>query len=136
MQGSTIGWLLVLFAGCLEVIWPIGMKNSQNFTKWGWVIVMFATLTASFALLSLAVSRYKLPIGTSYAVWTGMGAAGAVVLGVLLFKESTDFWRMFFVGMVIVGIVGLKATHTEPAEPTSSGTTSDVSSPSNKTHSQ
>ena len=116
MSGTTIGWLLVLIAGCLEVIWPIGMKNSQNFTKWGWVVVMFATLTASFALLSFAVSRYKLPIGTSYAVWTGLGAAGAAAMGIILFKESMDFVRLFFIAMVIGGIIGLKATHKEPEE--------------------
>jgi quaternary ammonium compound-resistance protein SugE len=108
--------MLVLLAGCLEVLWPIGMKNSQNFTRWGWVVVLAVALMASFALLTLAVSpRYKLPIGTAYAVWTGLGAAGAALAGILLFNEPRDFGRLFFLSLVIIGIIGLKVTYHEPA---------------------
>ena len=115
MSNTMIGWMLVLIAGCLEVLWPIGMKNSQNFTKWGWIVIMALALMTSFGLLTLAVSpKFKLPIGTAYAVWTGMGAAGAVIAGLLLFNEPREFSRLFFLSMVVIGIVGLKITHTEP----------------------
>ena len=115
MSNATMGWLMVVVAGGLEVFWPIGMKNSQGFTKWGWVAVMMVALCASFGLLTLAVSkRFGLPIGTAYAVWTGIGAAGAGVAGIVLFHESSDFWRLFFLALVIVGIVGLKVSHREP----------------------
>lgn len=118
MSPTTIGWLLVIVAGCLEVLWPIGMKNSANFTRWGWIAIMIVALMTSFALLTLAVSpKFKLPIGTAYAVWTGMGAAGAVIVGLVLFHEPIKFSRMLFLALVIIGIVGLKVTHTEtPAE--------------------
>ena len=118
MNSTVIGWLLILVAGCLEVLWPIGMKNSQNFTKWGWVVLMFAALCTSFGLLTLAVSpKFKLPIGTAYAVWTGMGAAGAAILGIYLFNEPRNITRIACIAMVIIGIIGLKVTHTEtPAE--------------------
>ncbi len=115
MSNATIGWLLVLAAGGLEVLWPVIMKQSHGLTRLGWVAVMMLAMCASFGLLSLAVSkRYGLPIGTAYAVWTGMGAAGAGVLGILLFKEPSDFWRLLFLAMVVAGIVGLKFTHREP----------------------
>lgn len=133
MNQSLIGWLLVIVAGCLEVLWPIGMKNSQNFTKWGWIVIMFAALTASFGLLTLAVSpKFKLPIGTAYAVWTGMGAAGAVIAGLFLFKEPRETPRLFFLALIIVGIIGLKFTHREPPAEESSETTTQVTdSPQN-----
>jgi len=106
------GQPLVLLAGALEVFWPIGMKNSQGFTKPLWVVVMVLAMCASFGLLSLAVSkRFGLPIGTAYAVWTGIGAAGAGAVGIILFRESANFWRLLFLAMVIIGIVGLKFSH-------------------------
>lgn len=114
MTNATIGWLMVLVAGCLETFWMIGMKNSQGLTRWGWVAVMVLAMCASMGLLTLAVSkRFGLPIGTAYAVWTGMGAAGAAMLGMFLYKEPSEAPRLFFLTLVIVGIVGLKFSHRE-----------------------
>ncbi|MCE9592507.1 MAG: multidrug efflux SMR transporter [Planctomycetes bacterium] len=109
-----MGWFLILIAGCLEVLWPIGMKHSENFTRWGWIVIMMVAMVSSFGLLTLAVGpKFKLPIGTAYAVWTGMGAAGAVVVGLVVFKEPREFGRLFCLALIIIGIVGLKITHRE-----------------------
>ena len=114
MSLSSIGWLLIVIAGFLEVVWPIGMKFSNDFTKPFWIIVMIIALISSFGLMTLATtSKFGVPIGTAYAVWTGMGAAGAVVAGIWLFKEPADFARLSFLAMIIIGIVGLKFTHKE-----------------------
>ena len=119
MSYETMGWLLVLAAGGLEVLWPILMKQSQQCQGSGraaWLGLMMATMCASFGLLSWAVGqRFRLPIGTAYAVWTGVGAAGAATVGIILFHEPRDAGRLFFLSLVIAGIIGLKITHKADA---------------------
>lgn len=119
MSNATVGWLLVLVAGTLEVLWPISMKQvyeTTGGTRGVWLGVMGASLAASFGLVMLAVSpRFGLPIGTAYAVWTGLGAAGAAGVGIVLYHEPRNLSRMAFLGLVVVGIVGLKFTHREEA---------------------
>lgn len=118
MSKYSWGWLMVVTGGLLEMSWLVGMKYSQDFTRWRWVAVMAATMTLSFGLMALATSsRFGLPIGTAYAVWTGMGAAGSVVLGMMLFNEPREFARLFFLILIIVGIVGVKITHRPQAGP-------------------
>jgi quaternary ammonium compound-resistance protein SugE len=122
MTHETIGWLLVLAAGGLEVLWPILMKQSQQCqgsARAGWLGLMMATMCASFGLLAWAVGqRFRLPIGTAYAVWTGLGAAGAAGVGIVLFREPRDVGRLLFLSLVIAGIVGLKITdRSRPAPP-------------------
>jgi quaternary ammonium compound-resistance protein SugE len=114
MSKLTIGWIIIALAGLLEVVWPIGIKYSHDFTRWGWVALTAVALTASFLLMGLAVSsRFGLPVGTAYAVWTGIGAAGAAVLGMILFGEPLTFARVMCLGLVIGGVIGLKLTHRE-----------------------
>jgi quaternary ammonium compound-resistance protein SugE len=121
MNHETMGWLLVLAAGCLEVLWPILMKQSQQChgsARAAWLGLMMATMCASFGLLSWAVGqRFRLPIGTAYAVWTGLGAAGAAAVGIMLFREPRDAVRLLFLTLIIAGIVGLKFTHKSSASP-------------------
>lgn len=103
-------WLILVLAGICEIIWAVGLKLSGGFTRfWPSVWTVLAML-ASFALLCAALK--KIPLGTAYAVWTGIGAAGTVVAGIMLFNESRDLSRLFFIGLILVGIIGLKATHT------------------------
>ena len=101
-----MAWVLLFFAGLFEVAWAIGLKYTGGFTRvWptaGTVLAMIA----SVVLLALAVRT--LPIGTAYAVWTGIGAAGTVTLGIVLFGEPATAARLFFVAMIVTGIVGLK----------------------------
>ena len=101
-----MAWVLLFCAGLFEIAWAIGLKYTGGFTRvWpttGTVLAMIA----SVVLLALAVRA--LPIGTAYAVWTGIGAAGTVTLGIVLFGEPATAARLFFVAMIVTGIVGLK----------------------------
>jgi len=100
-------WLLLFFAGMLEIVWAVGIKYTEGFTKLLPSIFTIVAMVLSMALLSFA-SR-NLPLGTAYAVWTGIGAVGTVVIGILIFKEPATFWRLVFLFTLIGSIVGLKA---------------------------
>ena len=101
-----MNWLILFLAGLLEIAWAIGLKYSEGFTKFWPSFWTLITMVASMVLLAIAMK--SLPVGTAYAVWVGIGAVGTVVLGVVLFNESADFWRMASVGLIVAGIVGLK----------------------------
>jgi len=101
-----VAWVYLMVAGLLETGWAIGLKYTNGFTRPMASILTFAAMVGSMILLGLATRT--LPIGTAYAIWVGIGAVGAVVLGIILFDEPRDFWRMFFVGLLIVSLVGLK----------------------------
>jgi quaternary ammonium compound-resistance protein SugE len=101
-------WILLFVAGLLEVVWAVGLTYTDGFTRPVPSVITGAAIVASMGLLSLAVR--DLPIGTAYAVWVGIGAAGAAIFGILLLDESATASRMFFLGLLIVAIVGLKAT--------------------------
>lgn len=101
-------WVTLILAGLLEVCWAIGLKYSDGFTK---------PIASAFTLITLAASMYllakasqTLPIGTAYAVWVGIGATGAGVLGILIFKEPVTIARVVFLCLLVVSILGLKAT--------------------------
>lgn len=101
-------WLCLVIAGLLEVAWPIGFKYSKGFTKILPTIPTALALILSFALLSKASKT--LPIGTAYAVWTGIGVFGTAVFGIILFGESYNYLRLICIFLIFVGIVGLKFT--------------------------
>lgn len=101
-------WITLLFAGLLEVCWAIGLKYTDGFTKLTPTIFTLTTLAASMYLLAKAAQT--LPIGTAYAVWVGIGAVGAGILGIILFKEPITFARISFMCLLVVSIIGLKAT--------------------------
>ena len=99
-------WLALLAAGLLEVGWALGLKYSDGLTRfWPTVATVFA-ITLSFALMALALR--SLPFGTAYAVWTGLGAVGSIVLGMLLYSEPTDPVRIICLTLIVAGMVGLK----------------------------
>lgn len=104
----TNAWVILFFAGLLEICWAIGLKYTEGFSKLYPSIFTIVTLAASMYLLARASNT--LPIGTAYAVWVGIGAAGAGILGIILFKEPVTFSRIFFMFLLIVSIVGLKFT--------------------------
>ncbi|HYO84604.1 MAG TPA: quaternary ammonium compound efflux SMR transporter SugE, partial [Bryobacteraceae bacterium] len=101
-------WALLLIAGLLETVWAVGLRYSQGFTRLWPSIWTAAAMVASFWLLSQAIK--VLPLGTAYAVWTGIGAAGAVLFGIVFFGEPATAIRLLCVGLIIVGILGLKLT--------------------------
>jgi len=99
-------WFLLVLAGLLEVCWAIGLKYTQGFTKIGPSIFTIVTLALSMFLLAKA--SQTLPIGTAYGVWVGIGAVGAGILGMVLFNEPATLPRIFFLGLLLVAIIGLK----------------------------
>lgn len=101
-------WVFLVIAGGLEVFWSTCMKYSEGFTDLKFSILTVVGMIFSFLFLSQATK--SLPLGTAYAVWTGIGALGAVIVGIVLFKEPVTAARIFFVSLLLIGIVGLKAT--------------------------
>jgi len=101
-----MSWLLLFFAGLFEIAWAIGLKYSEGFTRLWPSVVTIAALVISFVLLGLSLRQ--LPLGTAYAIWTGIGAMGTVVLGILLFGESVSPLRLMSIGLIVLGIIGLK----------------------------
>ncbi|MFL0269029.1 quaternary ammonium compound efflux SMR transporter SugE [Candidatus Clostridium radicumherbarum] len=99
-------WLLLIIAGLFEVWWAIALKYSQGFTKLIPSLITILGMIASFYFLSLALKN--LPLGTAYAIWTGIGTIGTAILGIILFKEPVDAARLICIGFIITGIVGLK----------------------------
>ncbi|PSQ64352.1 MAG: ligand-binding protein SH3 [Halobacteriales archaeon SW_9_67_24] len=101
-------WLLLVVAGVFEIGWAIGLEYSEGFTELLPSIATVVVLVASMLLLARAVE--SLPIGTAYAVWTGIGAVGAATLGVVLFDEPISVARVGFISLIILGVVGLNFT--------------------------
>jgi quaternary ammonium compound-resistance protein SugE len=101
-----MSWIYLLLAGLLEVCWAIGMKYSQGFTRLWPSVFTITTLVASFILLTIAVKN--LPVGTAYAVWTGIGILGTTILGMVLLGESRNAARLVCLLLIFIGIVGLK----------------------------
>jgi len=101
-----MNWFILFIAGLFEIAWAIGLKYSEGFSKPVASVFTIVTMIISMALLSYSVKT--LPVGTAYAVWTGIGAVGTAILGIVLFNESREFMRIFFIFLIVVGIVGLR----------------------------
>ena len=101
-----MAWVILAVAGLLEIGWAIGLKYTDGFTRPGATAATVAAMVASMVLLGLAMRT--LPVGTAYAVWTGIGTVGTVLLGMILFGESAQPIRLLFIAMIVGGIVGLK----------------------------
>lgn len=103
-----MSWILIVVAGLLEAGWAVGLKYTQGFTKPLPSLLTMTGVVASMYLLAIAART--LPIGTAYAVWVGIGSIGAVILGVAFLDEPLSLWRVFFLLLLVVSIVGLKMT--------------------------
>lgn len=102
----TIAWIYLFIAGLLEIVWAVGLKYTDGFTKLLPSLVTGAAMLGSFYFLALAVK--SLPISTSYAVWVGIGAVGVAIFGMAVLGESASVQKLFFLALLVVGIVGLK----------------------------
>ena len=104
----STAWIYLIIAGVLEWGWPVGLKLgvTKEGYSWKWLGFAGVTMIASGGLLMLA--QREIPMGTAYAVWTGIGSVGAFLLGIILFKESKEIMRFVFVAVIIAGIIGLK----------------------------
>lgn len=107
-EEDKVEWVYLGIAGAMEVLWSTFLKFSEGFTKPLPTVITAAGLAASMFFLAKATK--VLPIGTAYGIWTGIGALGAVIVGIVVFKEPATAGRMFFASLLLVGIVGLKLT--------------------------
>ena len=101
-------WVFIVIAGLLETGFAIALKSSEGFTRWLPSVLFLACAAGSFTLLSLGLRT--LPVGPAYAVWTGIGAVGTAVVGMIAFGESTQVLKLVSIGLVVAGIVGLQLT--------------------------
>lgn len=99
-------WIILIIAGLFEVGFTTCLKHADNFTNAKWSLGFFICIVCSFLLLNKAIQG--IPLGTAYAVWTGIGAVGTVIIGIIFYKDPADFWRMFFITLLIGSIVGIK----------------------------
>ncbi len=105
-----MSWIILFVAGLLEVVWAIGLKYTHGFTRLTPSIITVSAMIVSIVLLSWAMR--SLPVGTAYAVWTGIGAVGAAITGILLLGESASLARIASLALIVAGIIGLKlSTH-------------------------
>lgn len=105
---TTQAWLYLIGSGLADVAWAYATKRSEGFTRWDWAILSLALLALFIVLLVKALK--VLPLGLAYAVWTGVGAIGAMAVGVLAFHEPIQAQRLTFAAVVVLGVVGLKLT--------------------------
>lgn len=101
-----MNWLILVLAGLFEIVWAIGLKYTDGFTKLWPTVGTVTAMVISVGLLGLAMK--SLPVGTAYAVWVGVGAVGTAILGILLFDESANWGRIISLLLIIIGIIGLK----------------------------
>ncbi len=102
----STSWILLLIAGLLEVVWAIGLKYTEGFSKLVPSVITITAMVISVWLLALALKG--IPVGTGYAVWTGIGAVGTAILGIVLFNEAATVARLACIGLIVAGIFGLK----------------------------
>jgi quaternary ammonium compound-resistance protein SugE len=103
-----MAWLLLFIAGLCEIGWATGLKYTDGFTRLVPTVLTVGAMVVSIVLLGIALKT--LPVGTGYAVWTGIGAVGTAILGIFLFGEATDLPRLASIGLIVAGIIGLKLT--------------------------
>ncbi len=103
-----MAWMLLLFAGLLEIGWAVGLKYTEGFRNLGPTAATVGAMVLSIALLGLAMR--ELPLGTAYAIWTGIGTLGTVIIGIMLFGEPANLVRIGCVALIVTGIAGLKLT--------------------------
>jgi quaternary ammonium compound-resistance protein SugE len=106
VETTVSAWFALLAAGLLEIGWALGLKYSDGFTRFWPTAATVLAIILSFALMAVALK--SLPFGTAYAVWTGIGAAGSIIVGMLLFSESADPTRILCLTLIVAGMVGLK----------------------------
>jgi quaternary ammonium compound-resistance protein SugE len=124
-------WIVLLIAAAFEVGWATGLKYTDGFTRLWPSVATIAAMIISMYLLARASAG--LPIGTAYAVWTGIGAVGTAIAGIILLNESRDWPRLVCIGLIILGVVGLKAFTHDGSSPPAEDAAADVSQPRQST---
>src|SRR5262245_3025161 len=107
-QKLRMGWIILAIAGILEITWAVCLKKSEGFTRPPWGAISLVLSVASVVLLALALRT--IPLGTGYAIWTGIGAAGTALFGIWLFQESASPLRLLFIALIVISMIGLRLT--------------------------
>jgi quaternary ammonium compound-resistance protein SugE len=109
-----MSWIYLLCAGVFEIVWAVTMKHTDGFTQLWPSIGVASAMIISFILLACAIRH--IPLGTAYAVWAGIGAAGAAICGVILYDEPTSLWRVLSLCAIVAGVLGLKLLHGQDVD--------------------
>ena len=106
-----MAWILLIIAGLFEIGWPLGFKLASMHSKYFIWFIGLAILSMGLSGYFLYLAQKSIPIGTAYVIWTGIGAIGTVLLGILFFHDSANIFRLLFLSLILIGIVGLKLVH-------------------------
>lgn len=106
-----MAWIYLIFAGLFEMGWPLGFKLADTMPKYHFPFLILAVISMGISGFLLFIAQKTIPIGTAYAVWTGIGATGTLLAGILFFHDSASLWRLLSVSLIIIGIIGLKLAH-------------------------
>ena len=106
-----MAWILLIIAGLFEIGWPLGFKLASMHSKYFIWFIGLSILSMGLSGYFLYLAQKSIPIGTAYVIWTGIGAIGTVLLGILLFHDSANIFRLLFLSLILIGIVGLKLVH-------------------------
>lgn len=106
-----MNWLILALAGCFEMGWPLGFKLASTEPKYSFWFISLAVVSMAVSGFLLFVAQKTIPIGTAYAVWTGIGAVGTLLIGIFFFDDSASIWRLLSAMLIVMGIIGLKLAH-------------------------
>lgn len=106
-----MAWLYLIFAGLFEIGWPLGFKLANVHPRFHLLFLTVSVVSMGLSGWLLYIAQKSIPMGTAYMIWTGIGGMGTVILGIVFFHDAVTFWRMFFISLVFIGIVGLKMVH-------------------------
>ena len=106
-----MAWILLIIAGLFEIGWPLGFKLPSMHSKYFIWFIGLSILSMGLSGYFLYLAQKSIPIGTAYVIWTGIGAIGTVLLGILFFHDSANIFRLLFLSLILIGIVGLKLVH-------------------------
>lgn len=106
-----MSWVYLIIAGLFEIGWPLGFKLASTYTKYSILFIGLSVVSMTLSGVFLYIAQKSIPIGTAYVIWTGVGAVGTLLIGIFFFGDSADFWRLFFITMIIIGVIGTKMVH-------------------------
>lgn len=106
-----MAWFILVGAGLLEIGWPLGFKLADIYPRHFYLFITFSIFSMGLSGYLLYIAQKSIPMGTAYVIWTGIGALGAILVGILFFHDSASLFRLFFVSLILIGVVGLKLAH-------------------------
>ncbi len=106
-----MSWVYLIIAGLFEIGWPLGFKLASTYQRYSIAFIGLSVISMALSGVFLYIAQKSIPIGTAYVIWTGVGAAGTLLIVIFFFGDSTGFWRLFFITMIIIGVIGTKIVH-------------------------